>query len=163
MSALSAADLALVAATQGGLPLTRDPYGDLAKALGSPREAVMARLEAHLESGAIRRMGVVPNHYTLGIVANGMSVWDIADERVSDLGPRIGALPFVSHCYRRPRHLPLWRYNVFAMVHATTRDEVRAKVEDIASLAGDASRAHNILFSKRILKKTGLRLAQGAE
>jgi DNA-binding Lrp family transcriptional regulator len=153
-------DLALVRATQAGLPLTRDPYGDVARMIGRPREAVMARFAALLDAGAIRRIGVIPNHYALGVVANGMSVWDVADDRVADVGAAIGALDFVSHCYRRPRHLPGWRYNLFAMVHGRNRDDVRAHVAAIAALAGEAVRAHDILFSKRILKKTGLRLGR---
>jgi DNA-binding Lrp family transcriptional regulator len=88
-----------------------------------------------------------------------MSVWDIADEAVSEVGARVGALDFVTHCYERPRHLPLWPYNLFAMVHGRTRDEVGAKVDEIAGLIGSAARGHDILFSTRILKKTGLRIA----
>lgn len=155
---LSAPDLALVRATENGLPLTVDPYGALARRLGRSREDVIERLGALLEMGAIRRIGIIPNHYALGVVANGMSVWDIVDEAVAEIGPAIGALPFVSHCYQRPRHLPHWRYNVFAMVHGRSRDAVVAQVAEIAALAGSAARAHDILYSKRILKKTGLRL-----
>ena len=69
----------------------------------------------------------------------------------------MGALDFVSHCYRRPRHLPDWPYNLFAMVHGHDRSECSAKVEQIAALLGDACSSHEILYSSRILKKTGLR------
>ena len=155
---LDAADLALVKATEKGLPLIADPYGALAESVGLDRADVLARLARLLERGAIRRIGLIPNHYALGVTANGMSVWDVADEAVATLGPTIGALPFVTHCYRRPRHLPDWRYNLFAMVHGTDRDEVAAKVAEIAALAGPSVRAHDILYSTRILKKTGLRL-----
>jgi len=44
------------------------------------------------------------------------------------------------------------------MVHGRTRDAVRGKVEEIAGLIGAAARAHDVLFSTRILKKTGLRI-----
>ncbi|MCK7466867.1 MAG: hypothetical protein MZU91_01120 [Desulfosudis oleivorans] len=41
------------------------------------------------------------------------------------------------HCYRRPRHLPDWPYNLFAMVHGRDRAEVEAKVgRDRATLLG---------------------------
>jgi DNA-binding Lrp family transcriptional regulator len=116
----------------------------------------MSRL---LGDGAIRRIGAIPNHYALGFTANGMSVWDVADEAVAGIGARIGALDEVTHCYERPRHLPQWPYNLFAMVHGYTREEVRAKVESIARLIGPAARSHDVLFSTRILKKTGLRIA----
>ena len=156
---LDAIDRKLIAATQGGLPLVAKPYRALADHLGLDEAEVVSRLGQLLENGAIRRIGAIPNHYALGTTANGMSVWDIADEAVADVGARVGALDFVTHCYERPRHLPLWPYNLFAMVHGRTRDEVRAKVAEIAVLVGPAARAHEVLFSTRILKKTGLRIA----
>jgi DNA-binding Lrp family transcriptional regulator len=110
------------------------------------------------ERGIVRRIGAVPNHYRLGYRANGMSVWDLPDDRVSQLGRQVGALDFVSHCYRRPRRLPAWPYNLFAMVHGRSRAEVEDQVARIAALLGDAVRAHDVLYSTRILKKTGLRL-----
>ena len=156
---LDAIDRQLIAATQAGLPLTREPYRALAVQLGIDEADVLARLQNLLNRGAIRRIGAIPNHYALGLTANGMSVWDIADNAVREVGATVGALDFVTHCYERPRHLPLWPYNVFAMVHGRTRDEVRAKVTEIAALIGPASRGHDVLFSTRILKKTGLRIA----
>ncbi len=153
-----ARDRALIVATQGGLPLVPRPYDAIAAEVGMPAEEVKKRLSALLETGIIRRIGAVPNHYALGYTANGMSVWDVDDARVDALGERVGALPFVTHAYRRPRHRPEWPYNMFAMVHAHDRDEVMARVEEIATLLGDACAARDVLFSSRILKKTGLRL-----
>ena len=151
-------DLDLVRATQAGLPLVPEPYAALAAQLGVAEDEVMSRLRRMLADGRVRRIAAVPNHYALGYRANGMSVWDVADEAVGELGPRVGALAFVSHCYRRPR-CDGWRYNLFAMVHGRDRAEVEAKVADIAALLGGASRAHEVLYSKRILKKTGLRVS----
>jgi DNA-binding Lrp family transcriptional regulator len=156
---LDAIDRRIVAATQAGLPLVREPYLAIAEKLGLDQAEIIARLQRLLDMGAIRRIGAIPNHYALGLTANGMSVWDVADEAVAEIGARIGALDEVTHCYERPRHLPLWPYNLFAMVHGQTRDEVRGKVERIAGLIGPAARAHDVLFSTRILKKTGLRIA----
>ena len=144
-------DRRIVAATQGGLPLVARPYHAVAEAVGATPDEVMARLRRMLDAGIVRRIGAVPNHYALGWTANGMSVWDVADDEVAALGPKVGALDFVSHCYRRPRHLPLWPYNLFAMVHGSDRAEVGE--------LGPAARAHDVLYSTRILKKTGLRIA----
>jgi len=151
-------DRAIVIATQGGLPLVPRPYLAVAEQIGIPAEEVMVRLQAMLASGVIRRIGAVPNHYAIGWTANGMTVWDVADEQIDELGGRVGALDFVTHCYRRPRALPAWPYNLFAMVHGSSRDEVREKAEAIRSLLGGACRGSDILFSSRILKKTGLRI-----
>lgn len=149
---------ALIKATQAGLPLTPQPYATLADSIGCSEDEVIARLNAMLDSGVIRRIGAVPNHYRLGYTANGMTVWDVADDRVDALGEIIGKLPFVSHCYRRPRALPDWPYNLFAMVHGHSRLDTAQQSAQIAALLGDACCAHDILYSTRILKKTGLRL-----
>ncbi len=153
-----AMDRALVEATQAGLPLTPRPYEDIARRLGLAEDEVRARLGALLDGGALRRIGVVPNHYRLGYRANGMTVWNVDDAQVDILGPQVGALPFVSHCYRRPRRLPQWPYNLFAMVHGHDRAEAEAYAEEIAGLLGAACLGRDILYSTRILKKTGLRL-----
>ena len=161
MSAIDHVDRKIIAATQEGLPLVSDPYGAVGQKIDLSGDEVRARMRRMAETGIIRRLGAVPNHYALGMKANGMSVWDVADAQVSAIGSQIGDLDFVSHCYCRPRHLPLWPYNLFAMVHGQDRAEVDEKVEEIAALLGPACRAHDVLFSKRILKKTGLRIAAG--
>lgn len=158
--ALDAVDRAIVVATQAGLPLVPRPYHAVGERLGLSGEEVMARLRKMLDAGAVRRIGAVPNHYALGFTANGMSVWDVPDDAVGALGRMVGALPFVTHCYERVRHPPLWTYNLFAMVHGRTRDEVRERVGYIASILGDAVRARAVLYSTRMLKKTGLRLKE---
>lgn len=155
---LDTTDRRLIVETQGGLPLVSRPYHALAERLGMAPAEVMARMQRMLERGIIRRIGAVPNHYALGYQANGMTVWDVPDEKLRELGPKIGALEFVSHCYHRPRLLPDWPYNLFAMVHGRDRHEVEAKAAQIAALFGDADRGHAVLYSTRILKKTGLRI-----
>ena len=91
-----------------------------------------------------------------------MSVWDVDDQDAETLGARVGALECVSHCYLRPRSLPQWPYNLFAMIHGQTRDEVERKRAGIADLLGSSCRGSDVLYSTRILKKTGMRLSEGA-
>jgi siroheme decarboxylase len=152
-------DRAIIKATQAGLPLVAEPYAAIARDLGLAEDEVMRRMEAMLASGIIRRIGAVPNHYALGLDRNAMTVWDVPDEDVDRLGREIGSFDFVTHCYRRPRALPLWPYNLFAMVHGRSDAEVDAKIALIAARLGASVRASDVLLSKRILKKTGLRLA----
>lgn len=148
----------LIAASEAGLPLCVRPYAELARRLGLSQDEILARFSRMIDDGSVRRIAAVPNHYALGYHANGMSVWDVPDEYARECGRRIGALPFVSHCYLRPRHLPKWPYNLFAMVHGKDRAIVEAQVGRIAELLGERQRAHEVLYSKRILKKTGMRL-----
>ena len=153
-------DRRLIAACQDGLPLSSEPYQVLAERLGLDHDEVLKRFNRLLSTRVVRRIGVVPNHYALGYRVNGMSVWDVEDDLVAPLGRRVGGLSFVSHCYRRPRRPPHWPFNLFAMVHGRSREEVDGKVAEIAALLGPAARAHDVLFSTRILKKTGLRLGR---
>lgn len=158
MSKMDDIDRRIVVATQSGLPLQKRPYLAIAEAIGVTEKTVIDRMRAMLENGTIRRIGAVPNHYALGLRGNGMSVWDVDDDLVGELGRQVGALDFVSHCYHRPRRGELWPYNLFAMVHGRDRPSVQDKVRAIARLIGPAARRHDVLFSKRILKKSGLRL-----
>jgi DNA-binding Lrp family transcriptional regulator len=152
-------DRRLIAATQGGLPLTPEPYAEVANWLSLTENEVLGRLSAMLETGVIRRIALAPNHYALGMTANGMSVWNVDDQLAEALGAEVGNLDFVSHCYLRPRALPEWPYNLFAMIHGATREEVEAKRAKIAALLGPSCSGSDILYSTRILKKTGLRLS----
>jgi siroheme decarboxylase len=155
---LDQTDRKIIEATQAGLPVTLKPYHTIAEQLDLEPELVMQRIRHLLEQGVIRRIGVVPNHYRLGYRANGMTVWDVPDEKINEFGNKIGALDFVSHCYHRPRHLPNWPYNLFAMVHAHDRKTTDKYIDEISDILGDASRQHTVLYSTRILKKTGMRI-----
>ncbi|WP_374326722.1 siroheme decarboxylase subunit beta [Paracoccus pantotrophus] len=160
MTVLDDTDRRLIAATQAGLPLDEAPYARIAAELGLTETQVITRLSILHARGVIRRIAIAPNHYALGMIANGMSVWDVDDAQAEALGERIGALDFVTHCYLRPR-APVWRYNLFAMLHGQSRAEVEQKRAQVRALLGAACRADDILYSTRILKKTGLRLKDG--
>ncbi|WP_241546817.1 siroheme decarboxylase subunit beta [Thiohalobacter thiocyanaticus] len=147
----------LIELTQAGLPLVPHPYHALADQLGVTADEVMATFRAMQARGVVRRIAAVPNHYRLGFRGNGMSVWDIPDALVREVGREVGALDFVSHCYIRPRALPDWPYNLFAMVHGRNRDAVHEQVAQIAGMLGERVRSYDVLFSTEVLKKTGFR------
>jgi DNA-binding Lrp family transcriptional regulator len=155
---LDATDRRIIEATQAGLPLAPEPYAEIGAALGLDQREVIDRMATMMAEGVIRRIGAAPNHYAFGMTANGMTVWDVEDEMAGDLGQEIGALDFVSHCYLRPRALPDWPYNLFAMIHGRDRAEVERKRALIADLLGPCCHRSDILYSTRVLKKTGLRL-----
>ena len=152
-------DRDIITATQAGLPLTSEPYQSLAEQIGISADDVMQRLRRMQETGIIRRIGAIPNHYKLGYQHNGMTVWDVDDQYIDTLGVQIGALDFISHCYQRPRHLPEWPYNFFAMIHSKTAAGAEEQIRQIAVLLGTHCRAHEVLYSSKILKKTGLRIS----
>lgn len=157
LALLDDVDRKIIDLTQSGLPLVSRPYENIGQRLGIDSSEVISRMKNMKESGVIRRIAAVPNHYALGYKANGMTVWDVPDDSISELGHKVGALDFVSHCYHRPRFLPEWPYNLFAMVHAHNHTEAIDLMKTIGKLLGKDDREHDILFSTKILKKTGLR------
>jgi DNA-binding Lrp family transcriptional regulator len=160
MRQLDDLDRSIIRATQEGLPLVPRPWHAVAEQVGAEPDEVMARVRAMQDDGIVRRVGVVPNHYALGYRFNGMTVWNVADEDVEAAGQALTALSFVSHCYQRPRFLPDWPYNLFAMIHARDEHTANGLVDQLAQALGAMNRGHMVLYSTKILKKTGLRLGR---
>ena len=156
----------LVLAIQDGFPITETPYADVAADLGVEVEWVLETVRRFNAEGKIRRVGVIPNHYALGYSENGMTVWDVPDDAIDDVGPAVAALPFVTHCYRRPRHPGVWPYNLFGMVHGRSEEECAERVETVRETVAEhvdvPDDGWDTLFSTRILKKTGIRLDERA-
>ncbi len=148
----------IIAATQAGLPLVSKPYELIAKQLESDVKNIMNSFDSLLNNATMRRIGAVPNHYKLGLRGNGMTVWDVPDELVNEIGEKIGSMDFVSHCYQRPRHLPDWPYNLCAMVHGSDKEKAFQKLEEMEAELYPYNFRHDVLFSSAILKKSGLRI-----
>ena len=79
-----------------------------------------------------------------------MAVFQVPEERVDAAGKRLAEYEEISHCYRRPR-LADWPYDLFAMVHGRSDDEVRAFVGRAARDLGLED--YDILFSTAEYKK----------
>lgn len=148
-------DQALITLIQTGLPLTPTPYADLAKQLNLDEKEVIQRIKNLNETKVIKRFGVVVRHHELGYRANAMTVWDIPDETVSELGLCMGQFDFVTLCYRRPRRLPDWPYNLFTMIHGKDRDDVLANIQLLAERCHLDEIGHKVLFSTRRFKQRG--------
>ncbi|AGA33311.1 Heme d1 biosynthesis protein NirD / Heme d1 biosynthesis protein NirL [Thioalkalivibrio nitratireducens DSM 14787] len=154
---LAAADIALIGAIEKGLPLVSRPYAAVAEQLGISEAQVLERLAALRERGVIKRMGVVVRHRELGYRANGMVVWDVPDDAVAGLGQCFSRYDFVTLCYRRPRQLPEWPYNLFCMIHGKSHDEVHQGIARLVRECGLQRVPHEVLFSRRRFKQRGAR------
>lgn len=153
----------LLAAIQDGLPLVEEPFTAIADALGMDPVTVLRELAALRESGVIRRFGAVVRHRELGYVANAMTVWDVPDPRLDEVGRRMAESGLVSLCYRRPRRLPEWPYNLFAMLHGKERSEVLERLEKLIATCELAETPHEVLFSGRCFKQRGARYREALE
>ena len=153
------AERRLVSVLQEGLPLFIRPFALIAERIGASEIDVLGRIKRWLEEGAIKRFGVVVRHHELGFRANAMLVHDIPDDRVSDIGRALAEEPAVTLCYRRPRRLPDWPYNLFCMIHGRERSEVEATIAELRQRHGLESCAHETLFSLTRFKQNGARYA----
>ena len=158
---LSAADRRLLAAIEDGSALGRAPVcRDRSARSGSAEDEVVAGLRRLIADGVIRRFGVMVRHRELGYRANAMVVWDVPDARVAEVGRTLAGLPFVTLCYRRPRRLPVWPYNLFCMIHGRERGAVEALDRDRERRArGLDGLPRAVLFSRRRFKQRGARYA----
>ena len=154
---LAESDRALLDAVAEGLPLVPRPYAAIGERLGLSEDTVLASLGRLTANGVISRFGIVVRHHELGWRANAMTVWDVPDDRVAAAGACLRELPFVTLCYRRPRHPPGWPYNLFCMIHGRNRDTVLAQVETATTGAGLEGLARDVLFSVRRFKQRGAR------
>ncbi|MFC5972453.1 Lrp/AsnC family transcriptional regulator [Halomarina salina] len=164
---LTPAERDLVLEIQGGLPITATPYADVADAVGQDTDWVVRTIKRFDLEGKVRRVGVIPNHYALGYSENGMTVWNVPDDLVEEVGPAVASLDFVTHCYQRPRHEGVWPYNFFAMTHGRSEAESRERIDQVHDRMDEfwevGEEDWDTLFSTRILKKTGIRMAERAD
>ena len=148
-------DRRLLATLAKGLPLVPRPFAEVGRGLGLDEMEVVARLARLKQSGIVRRFGVVVRHHELGWGANAMVVWDAPDGEVTALGRCLAGFDFITLCYRRPRRLPAWRYNLYCMIHGKTREEVLSNLEWMVNRCGLQHLPHAVLFSRRRFKQCG--------
>jgi len=136
---------------QKDLEIIDRPFLKSAEALGITEEQLFEKSRYYESIGVIRRFAAILRHRDVGFVANGMIVWKVPEEKIDEVGAKLGAFPQVSHCYQRPSY-PDWPYNVFSMIHCKSHDEagdVAKTIQDQINVA-----EYTILFSEREFKKT---------
>lgn len=158
---LSAAERALAAALEDGLPLIEEPYAEVARRAGASEREVLATLSRWLDAGIVNRLGVIVRHRPLGFRANAMVVWDVPDAEVDAVGARIARWPEVSLCYRRERRLPAWRYNLYCMIHGRERFQVLGSIAAMDARLDLVKYPYEVLFSRKCFKQHGARYVTG--
>ena len=148
--ALTDFDKQVIRATQGDLPLTERPFDEACRQLAIDFAALVEWMDRMRECGVLRRMAAILHHRTAGFTANGMAVWRVPEDRIEEAGRAAAEFSQVSHCYHRPSY-PDWPYNLFAMIHARSKDaceEVAARIGEKIGIPD-----HRILYSTEQFKK----------
>jgi DNA-binding Lrp family transcriptional regulator len=151
---LSDEDVATIRAAQGPMKVSSEPYAPAADELGITQEELLTRLESMRERRALRRVAAILFHRRAGFSANGMGVWNVPEERIPELGPRMSSFRGISHCYQRPTYDD-WPYSVFTMAHGRSKEECDAILDSIAADTGIEDR--RTLYSSTEFKKIRLR------
>ena len=127
------------------------PFLNAAKKLGLTEEQLFEKMKYYEDIGVMRRFAAILRHREVGFTANGMIVWNVPDEKISEVGSKLGAFPQVSHCYQRPTY-PDWPYSVFSMIHCKSENEAGEMAKTIQNQIRVDD--YKILFSTREFKKT---------
>jgi DNA-binding Lrp family transcriptional regulator len=146
-------DIAVIRATQGDMPIVAEPYAPAAAQLGVTVERLLEHLEAMRERRLLRRVAAILFHRRAGFSANGMGVWQVPEDRIAEIGPRMAAFRGISHCYQRPTY-PDWPYSVFTMAHGRSKQQCDAILDSIAEQTGIEGRS--TLYSSTEFKKIRL-------
>lgn len=150
---LDSIDKGILAALQGDLHGSPEPYARIAMDLDLPEKEVISRIKRMLEAGVIRRIGAMIRHIEAGINFNGMVVWKVPPDRVDEIGQIFAGVPQVTHCYERPPFGSVGG-NIFTMIHSSSREECMKTVYWMAEKV--ALEEYEILFSERELKKVSM-------
>jgi siroheme decarboxylase len=146
-------DIAVIRALQGDMPIIEEPFAPAAASLDMAQEDLLNHLQRMQERRLLRRVAAILFHRRAGFSANGMGVWKVPDERISEIGPRMAAFRGISHCYQRPTYQD-WPYSVFTMAHGRSKEECDAILDSIANETGITDRA--TLYSSTEFKKIRL-------
>ncbi len=151
-------DRKVLAAIQGGLPLSPRPYAEIGHSIQLSEEEVIDRIHALQQSGVIRRMGIIVHHRPLGYSANAMVVWNLKPEEIEAFGTTVSKLDFVTLCYQRRPDLPVWPYTLYTMIHGKDRESVLQRVQTLVTMAPQQQETdYRVLFSSRRFKQQGAR------
>jgi DNA-binding Lrp family transcriptional regulator len=136
---------------QKNMEIIDEPFVNAANNLGLTENELFEKMKHYEDIGVMRRFAAILRHRQIGFTANGMIVWKVDEDKISEVGAKLGSFPQVSHCYERPTY-PDWPFNVFSMIHCKTQDEAY----NVAKTIQDQIHVddYDILFSTREFKKT---------
>jgi len=136
------------------LPTDIAPYSAIAKKLGYTEGELIASLRNLIGRGIVRRFGAILKHTKAGLKANALFVAKVEDSTLDRVVRPFVDSRNVTHCYLRTSS-DIWPYNFYAMIHASTKSELKASARHLAKEAKISD--YKLLFSVKEFKKTGWR------
>ena len=143
----------IIAAIQEDMAITERPYLEISKRLEITEDTLLETLQSLCDRGIIRRYGATLRHQKTGFTANAMAAWQVAENRVEEVGNRLASFKQVSHCYRR-NPTKSWPFNLYTMIHANDKASCRQTARRMSQETGVEN--YSLLFSRKELKKTSM-------
>ncbi len=143
-------DKKIIKITQEDIPLVEKPFEILAQKTDLSQEYIIQKLHYYKENGVMRRFAAILYHRKAGFKANGMTVWNVPQDKEDEVGYRLASFRSVSHCYKRTTN-EKWRYNIFSMIHGKTKEELEGFVSEISREIG--IKDYKVLYSTKEFKK----------
>jgi DNA-binding Lrp family transcriptional regulator len=111
---------------QQGLPLTSEPYADIARQLGVYETTVLETLQRLLTEGVVSRVGAVFRPNRIG--ASTLAAMAVPAPMLEEVAEIVSSFAEVNHNYEREHRFNLW----FVVVAESERQlqEVLAEIED---------------------------------
>jgi DNA-binding Lrp family transcriptional regulator len=151
-------EIKIIAVLNQPWPIHRRPFGVLAEKAGCSEDKLIGLIRKYASSGLIRRWGAILAHRRIGLKANVLVAWKVPAKQLARVCHVLADEVCVSHCYVRDT-APEWPYNVYCMLHGSTRSGCLRK---IASLAGKTGiKDKRVLFTLKEFKKTKTAVAGG--
>lgn len=138
----------------GDIPLSSEPYKDIANELGITEEVLLSKVKEFFDKGIIRRIGGILYHREVGFKANAMIVWTVPEDKIEEVAAIACSFSEVTHCYQRPTY-PNWPYNFFTMIHGESKEQCEEIIRKIAKSI--SINDYKILYSTKELKKSSMK------
>jgi len=100
-------DHAILDILQNAMPLTLQPFKDIADQLALKEDEVIERIDAMKKSGLIRRIGGIIDSHQLGYYSTLCAI-DVPEKRIDEVAAMINQIPGVTHNYLRDHSYNIW-------------------------------------------------------
>jgi len=131
-----------------GIEIEKQPFKNIANALGISENELLERIRALIKNGIIRFFRPRIDYKMIGYKSLMVGFY-IEKERIREIALSLKSFDIVSHCYIRKEN-PLFPYNLFLILHAKNKSELLSFVKERVREYGILK--HTILFTKREFK-----------
>jgi DNA-binding Lrp family transcriptional regulator len=123
-------DKAILNEIQSHFPIVSRPYAEMGRRVGASEEEVLARVQAMVENGVIRRIGANFTSRKLGYTST-LCAAHVPEELLDPFVDAVNHYPGVTHNYLRRHHFNVW----FTLI-APSAERLHQILQEISQATG---------------------------